>query len=116
MNRIPTPFCFRQESPGAAPSEGDVLNLPRATSGVIVQQQDEAFFLLDTEGGEVFRVNETAARIFELCQGDTSLDGAVASLALRLGAAGQEEAIRADVQRTVTQFQELGLCEPSRPV
>ncbi|RKI07501.1 PqqD family protein [Corallococcus sp. AB030] len=116
MNRIPTPFCFRQESPGAAPSEGDVLNLPRATSGVIVQQQDEAFFLMDTEGGEVFRVNETAARIFELCQGDTSLEGAVASLALRLGAAGQEEAIRADVQRTVTQFQELGLCEPSRPV
>ncbi|NPC76476.1 PqqD family protein [Corallococcus exiguus] len=92
------------------------MNLPRATSGVIVQQQDEAFFLLDTEGGEVFRVNETAARIFELCQGDTSLEGAVATLALRLGAAGQEEAIRADVQRTVTQFQELGLCEPSRPV
>ncbi|MFB1485097.1 PqqD family protein [Corallococcus sp. RDP092CA] len=91
------------------------MSLPRATSGVIVQQQDGAFFLLDTEGGEVFRVNETAAHIFELCQGDTSLDGAVASLALRLGAAGQEAVIRADVQRTVARFQELGLCEPPRP-
>ncbi|MBN8230637.1 PqqD family protein [Corallococcus macrosporus] len=92
------------------------MNLPHATSGVIVQQQDGAFFLLDTEGGEVFRVNETAARIFELCQGGTSLEGAVASLAQRLNATGQEEAIRADVQRTVAQFQELGLCQPSRPV
>ncbi|RKG99726.1 PqqD family protein [Corallococcus sp. CA053C] len=94
-------------------TQGDVLSLPRATSGVIVQQQDGAFFLLDTEGGEVFRVNETAARIFELCQSGTTLDGAVQSLAKGLNAVDQEPDIRADVQRTVEQFQELGLCEPS---
>ncbi|RYZ34706.1 MAG: PqqD family protein [Myxococcaceae bacterium] len=92
------------------------MSLPRTTSGVIVQQQDGAFFLMDTEGGEVFRVNETAARIFELCQRGTSLDGAVQSLARGLDALDQEPAIREDVQRTVAQFQELGLCEPSTSV
>jgi hypothetical protein len=90
------------------------LDLPRAVSGVIVQQQDGAFFLMDTEGGEVFRVNESAARIFELCQGGMSLEGAVASLARGLDATGQEDLIRADVRRTVATFQQLGLCEPSR--
>ncbi|TSC23899.1 PqqD family protein [Corallococcus sp. Z5C101001] len=97
-------------------TQGNVLSLPRATSGVIVQQQDGAFFLLDTEGGEVFRVNETAARIFELCQSGTSLDGAVASLARSAGAVGQDADIREDVQRTVEQFLELGLCEAAQSV
>ncbi|MCY1032847.1 PqqD family protein [Corallococcus sp. BB11-1] len=92
------------------------MSLPRTTSGVIVQQQDGAFFLMDTEGGEVFRVNETAARIFELCRGGTSLEDAVQTLARGLEAQGQEAAILADVQRTVAQFQELGLCEPSPAV
>jgi hypothetical protein len=92
-----------------------VFNLPRAAPGVIVQQQDDALFLLDTEGGEVFRVNETAARIFALCQSGGSLDGAVASLARGLDTPGQEDAIRGDIQRTVEQFQALGLCEPDTP-
>ncbi|MCY1014621.1 PqqD family protein [Pyxidicoccus sp. MSG2] len=55
--------------------------LPRAAAGVIVQQQQDAFFLMDTEGGEVFRVNETAARIFELCRSGSTLDDAVQALA-----------------------------------
>ncbi|RJS20177.1 hypothetical protein DRW03_20725 [Corallococcus sp. H22C18031201] len=88
------------------------MKLPPAAPGVIVQQQDDAYFLMDTEGGEVFRVNETAARIFGLCQSGVSLDAAVQTLASGLNAAGQEAEILADVRRTVEQFQELGLCEP----
>ena len=86
--------------------------LPRPQPGVIVQQQQEAWFLLDTEAGEVFTVNPTAARIFSLCQSGETLEGAVQSLARGLNVTGQEDAIREDVLSTVRTFQELGLCEP----
>jgi hypothetical protein len=79
----------------------------------MVQQQQDAFFLLDTEGGEVFRVNETAARIFELCRSGSSLDEAVQVLARGLGDSAPRQEIVDDVQSTVAQFLELGLCEPS---
>jgi hypothetical protein len=77
----------------------------------MVQQEQDAFFLLDTEGGEVFRVNETAVRIFELCRGGSTLDDAVRTLAMGLRGHGLWDEIRQDVCRTVAQFQELGLCE-----
>jgi hypothetical protein len=81
--------------------------------GVIVQQQQDAWFLLDTEAGDVFNVNATAARIFSLCQTGATLDGAVQSLSSGLNASGQEAEILEDVRRTVLTFQELGLCEPN---
>ncbi|WP_163997511.1 PqqD family protein [Pyxidicoccus caerfyrddinensis] len=87
--------------------------LPRAAAGVIVQQQQDAFFLMDTEGGEVFRVNETAARIFELCRSGSTLDDAVQALSSGLGGNAPQNEIAEDVRSTVTQFQELGLCEPT---
>jgi hypothetical protein len=89
--------------------------LPRPVPGVIVQQQEEAWFLLDTEGGEVFNINATAASIFSLCQSGMTLDGAVQSLSARFNVSGQEADIREDVLATVRTFQELGLCEPSSP-
>ncbi|WP_164016571.1 PqqD family protein [Pyxidicoccus trucidator] len=79
----------------------------------MVQQQQDAFFLLDTEGGEVFRVNETAARIFELCRTGSTLEDAVQALSSGLGATAPRQEIVEDVQSTVAQFLELGLCEPS---
>ncbi len=89
--------------------------LPRPVPGVIVQQQADAWFLLDTEGGEVFNINATAASIFSLCQSGTTLDGAVRSLATSLNVSGQDDDIREDVLATVRTFQELGLCEPAKP-
>ncbi|XXF78562.1 PqqD family protein [Myxococcaceae bacterium GXIMD 01537] len=86
--------------------------LPRAQPGVIVQQQQDAWFLLDTEGGDVFNVNATAARIFSLCQSGVTLESAVEALASSLDAQGQQDVIREDVRQTVRTFQELGLCEP----
>ena len=85
--------------------------LPRPLPGVIVQQQEDAWFLLDTEAGEVFNINATAATIFSLCQSGTTLDGAVQSIAKSLSISGQDAEIREDVLATVRTFQELGLCE-----
>jgi hypothetical protein len=84
-------------------------------AGVVVQQEQDAFFLLDTEGGEVFRVNETAVRIFELCRSGGTLDDAVRTLSTGLSGNGLRDEIREDVRRTVAQFQELGLCEAPAP-
>jgi hypothetical protein len=86
--------------------------LPRPAPGVIVQQQEDAWFLLDTEAGEVFNINSTTATIFSLCQSGTTLEGAVQSIATRFDASGQEAALREDVLTTVRTFQDLGLCEP----
>lgn len=86
--------------------------LPRPMPGVIVQQQQDAWFILDTEAGEVFNINATAASIFSLCQSGTTLDGAVQSLAASLSVSGQDAEIREDVLATVRTFQQLGLCEP----
>ncbi len=79
----------------------------------MVQQQQDAFFLMDTEGGEVFRVNETAARIFELCRSGSTLEDAVQVLSKGLGESAPRQEIVDDVRSTVAQFLELGLCEPS---
>lgn len=89
--------------------------LPRAMPGVIVQQQQDAWFLLDTEGGDVFNINATAASIFALCQSGATMEGAVQELARSMSASGHEAEILEDVRQTVRTFQELGLCEPSSP-
>ena len=87
------------------------MRLPRAKTSVIVQKDQADLFLVDTDGGEVFQINETAARIFSLCQGGATIDSAVAALAEGLTTPGQEELIRQDVEATARQLVELGLCE-----
>lgn len=92
------------------------MQLPRARSSVIVQEDSEDFFLVDTEGGEVFQINATAARIFSLCQRGASLDDAIAALAEGLSIDGQEALIREDVEETAKTLVALGLCEaPAAP-
>jgi hypothetical protein len=90
------------------------MQLPRTQPGVILQREQDDHFLVDTEGGQVFEVNVTAARIFELCEGGGSYDDAVAALARGLSAPGQEREILSDVEETVRRFQELGICEAGR--
>jgi Coenzyme PQQ synthesis protein D (PqqD) len=92
---------------------GPLMVLPKALESVVVKQEGEDFFLLDTEGGEVFQVNATAARIFEFCRDGATYEAAVEALVRTFSADGQETAILEDIQDTVKQLQELGLCEGS---
>ena len=87
------------------------MKLPKARASVVVQQEDESFFLVDTEGGEVCEVNASAARIFALCRSGAPYDGAVAALSEGLSVAGQEAEILDDVRATVAQLVALDLCE-----
>jgi len=94
------------------PNPGGRVTLPRAVTSIVVQQSGEDIFLLDTEGGEMFEVNPSAARIFTFCQRGATYDVVVKALAEEAKAQGQEDVILRDVQSAVRQFQELGLCEP----
>jgi hypothetical protein len=84
--------------------------LPRANPEILVKEEHGDFFLLDTESGEVYRVNATAARIFSYCQAGSSYAEAVRGLATLFRAEGQEQTVLEDVQDTVRQLQQLGLC------
>lgn len=81
----------------------------------MVQQSGKDYFITDTESGEVFEVNETAARIFSLCQDGKTYEEAVQSLSQAMSGQGQEAIILQDVHDTVRQFQELGLCQKANP-
>ncbi|MBN1204709.1 MAG: PqqD family protein [Myxococcaceae bacterium] len=88
--------------------------LPPVLEGVILQRQGEACFVMDTNNGEVFSVNPTAARIFEGCQQRETVSAVVNALITAAGARENEHAaVQADVLRLVKELQELGLCEPA---
>lgn len=91
------------------------MRLPSVRAGILLQQDQDDFFLVDTEGGDVFEVNATAARLFSLCQGGDSYESALAALSAGLSVPGQEAEIELDVRETVQRFQELGICEPDAP-
>jgi coenzyme PQQ synthesis protein D (PqqD) len=82
--------------------------------GVFLQEQDGERFLLDTQSGEVYRVNATAARIFSLCRSRATFEGAAQELVRGLSTPPSEAEVLKDVRGAVHQLQELGLCEPLR--
>ncbi len=47
---------------------------PRQQPGVLVQQADEELVLLDVRAGTYFALNEVGARVWELCDGERSLE------------------------------------------
>ena len=70
---------------------------------------DEAL-LLDERNGQVHVLNGTAAEVWELCAGDSTVEGVATALASSYGLG--QEAVRDDVENIVETFRELGLLEP----
>ena len=68
------------------------MNLPKARESVIVQQENEDFFLVDTEGGEVFEVNASAETEYERVSGATLDEMATFSPSLDIMAAAHVKA------------------------
>ena len=86
--------------------------LPRPRDGVTISRDQSDVFLIDEERGEVYQLNETAARIFAYCQAQLTLDAAVAELLAGLSEPDQEALVRSDVCAVIDQLHELGVCEP----
>lgn len=89
--------------------------LPPVIEGIILQRQGETYFVMDTNNGEVFSVNPTAARIIEGCQQRETVQAVVTSIIAATGGSEDAKVVQSDVLRLVKELQQLGLCEPSGP-
>jgi PqqD family protein of HPr-rel-A system len=65
--------------------------------------------LVDERSGSVHVVNQTAGRLWELCEGDPTLDQLVAGLAESYGVTAS--VVRDDVQAMLGTFRDLGIVE-----
>ncbi len=84
--------------------------ITRRQDVILTRTGDEAL-LVDELNGSVHVVNRSAARLWELCDGDPTIDQLVASMA---GAYRVDDgAIRGDVETMVGTFRDLGLLELS---
>lgn len=69
----------------------------------------EEALLVDERTGSVHVVNQTAGRLWELCEGDPTLDQLVTGLAESYGVA--TSVVHDDVQAMVGTFRDLGIVE-----
>jgi PqqD family protein of HPr-rel-A system len=77
--------------------------------GVVLTRTGDQALLVDDEGGHVHVVNESAARVWELCDGSPSAEALVESFAR---AYGKEPAtVQADVGRILETYSSLGVVE-----
>ena len=53
---------------------------PRRRERVLVERVDEETVLLDVDSGSYFALNDVGARIWELCDGERSVDDIVATI------------------------------------
>ena len=91
-------------------ADAEPARITRRQDVILTRTGDEAL-LVDEENGCVHVVYRSAARLWELCDGDPTLEQLVASMA---GAYRVEaHAIRGDVETMVGTFRDLGLLELS---
>lgn len=78
-------------------------------SDVLLTRTGGEALLIDERGGNVHVVNHTAARVWELCEGEPTLEQLSDSLAREYDVAG--DVVRGDVETMIGTFSELGLLE-----
>lgn len=67
----------------------------RRRERVLSQSADGSLVLLDVDGGEYFALEEVAARVWDLCDGDRTVSAVVETVATEYDAS--PEAVEADV-------------------
>ncbi len=84
--------------------------------GATAIELDDNLALYDEVGQLLILLNSSAATVWELCDGTTTLDDMVRELAEALGAAGSDaEEITEDVRLTVGKLADLGLVVDTSP-
>jgi hypothetical protein len=74
------------------------MNMPAArTDGLVVERLSAETLVYDLENDEAHHLNPTAAAVFELCDGQLSLDQLIEQLARQLGQPVGAETVRAAV-------------------
>ncbi len=85
------------------------LQPPTPNKDVSLQQVGQEAILHDRRNGRAHVINASAAQIWELCDGQNTLDQVVSAFAAEYGL--PEADVQADVQYILTKFHDLGVLE-----
>jgi len=87
------------------------MKLPAIKDEIMLRDADDAVFAINLDDGEMYRLNETARKIFTFCQEGLDEDDAVSMLAAECEEPGQEDVILKDIRATVGLLRQLGFTE-----
>ena len=85
------------------------LRPPTPSKDVSLQRVGQEAILHDRRNGRAHVINETAAQIWELCDGQSTLDQIASALAASYDVPAS--VVQEDVQYILTKFRELGVLE-----
>jgi len=86
------------------------MNLPIPSADVSLQRVGNEAILHDRRNGRTHVINQSAARIWELCDGRATLDEIAGGFAASYDMPA--EAVRDDVIYILAKFRELGVLQP----
>lgn len=86
------------------------MNLPIPSADVSLQRVGDEAILHDRRNGRTHVINQSAARIWELCDGRATLDEITSAFAASYEL--PPENVRDDVVYILTKFRELGVLQP----
>jgi hypothetical protein len=92
-------------------NENEVEPRPLRQSRVVFTRAGESALLLDPDSGNYFSLTDVGARIWELCDGEHTLDEIAHELAGEYDAA--PETIRGDAHELLDELAAEGLLQPS---
>jgi PqqD family protein of HPr-rel-A system len=79
------------------------------SADVTLQRVDQEAILHDRRNGRAHVINESAARVWELCDGRATLDEIAAALAASYNV--DVSMVRSDVTQLIARFRDLGVLE-----
>jgi PqqD family protein of HPr-rel-A system len=85
------------------------LRSPTPSKDVVLQRVGQEAILHDRRNGRAHVVNESAAQIWELCNGQNTFEQIVSAFAAEYGL--HESDVQADVQDILARFHELRVLE-----
>ncbi len=87
------------------------MKLPAIKDEIMLRESEDGTFAINLDDGEMYKLNPTALKIFSFCKDGLTLEEAVQNLGAELSEAGQDDAIREDVEGTIKVLGELGFLE-----
>lgn len=87
-----------------------MITTPHVLSSILIKQEDNQTYALDIDSGEVFALNNTAAKILAGCQQGLSVLQIAAGLISDLSEPTPEALVLQDVEETLQELIQLGIC------
>lgn len=85
------------------------MKIPRIKNEILVRREEDDFYVINTENGETYKLNRTAAEMLENCKEKLSLEEIIVKLSK--GNKEERDLIKEDILKTIKEFIELGFTE-----